>query len=91
MCSGVQTIREQASYVTNALFDQAKGRFGCKTASGNSRSEMAAKSCSLENLFERVQRGQATPDQAVAEVREPLTARGQDAAIYSRLLAGLCA
>ncbi len=74
--SGVQTIREQASYVTNALFDQAKGRFGCKTTRGNSN-QSGGEIFYLKNLFERVQRGQATPDQAVAEVQDRC---GQDAA-----------
>lgn len=66
--SGVQTIREQASYVTNALFDQAKHRFGCKSTRGNSK-QSGGEIFYLKNLFERVQRGQVTPDQAVAEVQ----------------------
>lgn len=66
--SGVQTIREQASYVTNALFDQAKHRFGCESTRGNSK-QSGGEIFYLKNLFERVQRGQVTPNQAVAEVQ----------------------
>ena len=67
--SGVQTIREQASYVTSALFDQAKTRFGCKNTRGNSK-QSGGEIFYLKNLFERVQRRQLTPDQAVAEVQD---------------------
>ena len=65
----MQTIREQVSYVTNALFDQAKHRFGCKSTRGNSK-QSGGEVVYLKNLFERVQRGQITPDQAVAEVHD---------------------
>jgi|GEM_PF-453809 len=66
--SGVKTIGEQASYVTNALFDQAKQQFGCKSARGNSK-QSGGEIFYLKSLFERVQRGQATPDEAVAEIQ----------------------
>lgn len=66
--SGVQTIREQASYVTNALFDQAKKHFGCKSTRGNSK-QSGGEIFYLKNLFERVQRRQVTPDEAVAEIQ----------------------
>lgn len=67
--SGVQTIRDQASYVTNALFDQAKHRFGCRSTRGNSK-KSGGEIYYLRNLFERVQRGQITPDQAISEVQD---------------------
>ena len=67
--SGVQTIREQASSVTNALFDQAKSHFGCGSTRGNSK-QSGGEIYYLRNLFDRVQRGQVTPDQAVAEVQD---------------------
>lgn len=66
--SGIQTIREQASYVTNALFDQAKKRFGCTSTRGNSK-QSSGEIYYLKNLFERVQRGQVTPDEAIVEVQ----------------------
>lgn len=67
--SGVQAIREQASYVTNALFDQAKQRFGCGSTRGNSK-QSGGEIYYLRNLFERVQRGELTANQAVAEVQD---------------------
>lgn len=67
--SGVQIIREQAGHVTNALFDEAKNRFGCKSTRGNSK-QSSGEIYYLKNLFERVQRGQVTPDQAVSEVQD---------------------
>jgi len=65
---GLQIMREQASYVTNALFDDAKHKFRCQSTRGNSK-QSGGEIYYLKNLFERVQRGQVTPDQAVAEVQ----------------------
>lgn len=67
--SGVQIIRDQAAHITNTLFDEAKHRFGCKSTRGNSK-QSGGEIYYLKNLFERVQRGQVTPDQAVAEVQD---------------------
>lgn len=67
--SGVQIIREQAGHITNALFDEAKHKFGCKSTRGNSK-QSGGEIYYLKNLFERVQRGLLTPDQAVAEVQD---------------------
>lgn len=67
--SGVQAIREQASYVTNALFDQAKQRFGCRSLRGNSK-QSGGEIYYLRNLFERVQSGQLTTDQAIEEAQD---------------------
>ena len=67
--SGVQIIREQAGHVTNALFDEAKNSFGCRSTRGNSK-QSSGEIYYLKNLFERVQRGQVTPDQAVSEVQD---------------------
>lgn len=66
--SGVQAIRQQASYVTNALFDQAKQRFGCSNTRGNSK-QSGGEIYYLKNLLERVQRGQITPDEAMSEIQ----------------------
>jgi hypothetical protein len=66
--SAVKTIREQASYVTNALFDQAKQQFGCKSTRGNSK-QSGGEIFYLKNLFDRVQRGQVSPDEAIAEIQ----------------------
>lgn len=66
--SGVQTIREQAVSVTNALFDQAKDSFGCRSTRGNSK-KSSGEIFYLKNLFERVQRGLITPDKAIDEIK----------------------
>lgn len=66
--SGVQIIREQASHVSNALFDKAKESFGCSSARGNSK-KSGGEIFYLKNLFERVQRGEISPHQAVNEVK----------------------
>lgn len=65
--SGLKTIREQASYVTNALFDQAKRSFGCGSARGNSK-KTGGEIVFLERMFEQVQRGLITSDQAMSQV-----------------------
>lgn len=67
--SGVQTIRDQASYITNALFDQAKQSFGCKSVLGNSK-QSGGEIYYLKSLFDRVQAGQLTSDQAISEVHD---------------------
>lgn len=83
--SGVQTIREQASYVTNALFDQAKRNFGCKGTPGNSK-QSGGEIYYLKGLFDRVQAGQLSSDQAMAEVQDRW---GHDAANSPELLKSL--
>lgn len=85
--SGVQAIREQASYVTNTLFDQAKQRFGCRSTRGNSK-QSGGEIFYLRNLFERVQRGQLTADQAMAEAQDRW---GQDGASSPEFLKDLAA
>ncbi|MCD9047091.1 hypothetical protein [Luteimonas sp. MHLX1A] len=83
--SGVQAIRQQASYVTSALFDQAKQNFGCKSARGNSK-QSGGEIYYLKSLFDRVQAGQLTSDQAIAEVQDRW---GQEAANSPELLKDL--
>ncbi|HDS1094926.1 MULTISPECIES: hypothetical protein [Stenotrophomonas] len=83
--SGVQTIREQATYVANALFDQAKQSFGCKSSLGNSK-HRGGEVYYLKGLFDRVQVGQISSDQAVAELRDRW---GQDAENSPELLKDL--
>jgi len=65
--SGIQTIRAQGSYVASALFEQAKESFGCGSTRGNSK-KSGGEIFYLRNLFERVQRGDIDPDQAIREV-----------------------
>jgi hypothetical protein len=82
---GVQTIREQASYVTNELFDKAKQRFGCETTRGNSK-QSGGEIYYLKGLFERVQRGEVSPDRAVTELQDRW---GEEAAASEDFLSGL--
>ena len=67
--SGLQTIRDQATYVTTALFNQAKQTFGCGSTRGNSK-RTGGEIVYLENLFEQVQRGNITPNEAMAELND---------------------
>jgi hypothetical protein len=66
--SGLQTIQQQASYVADTLFDQAKQSFGCSSARGNSKKN-GGEVFYLKRLFERVQSGHMSPDEAMSEVR----------------------
>ncbi|ASI69862.1 hypothetical protein BA022_15695 [Diaphorobacter nitroreducens] len=66
--SGLRTIHEQASYVSAALFQEAKERFACTSERGNTK-RTDGEIVYLRRLFERVQAGAVTPDQAVEEVR----------------------
>jgi hypothetical protein len=66
--SGLKTMQEQAAYVTNALFSEAKSAFQCDGAAGHARRNLDALSY-LRNLFNRVQRGELTVDQAISGVR----------------------
>ena len=66
--SGLRTMQEQASYLSTALFQEAKERFSCTSERGNSK-QTGGEIVYLHRLFERVQTGAVTPDQAVAEVQ----------------------
>lgn len=67
--SGLQVLNSQASYLTETLFNQAKVTFGCKSTRGNTRSS-GGEVAFLRNLFERVQSGVLSTDQAILQVRE---------------------
>jgi len=81
---GVQNIRAQAEYISNALFDQAKRNFGCTSARGNSK-RTGGEVFYLDRLFERVQRGVITPDQAMDEVRQRWSDEGASAKLINEL------
>jgi hypothetical protein len=66
--SGLRTMHEQASYVSSALFDEAKQRFSCTNERGNSK-RTDGEIVYLRRLFERVQSGMITPDEAVVEIQ----------------------
>lgn len=65
--SGLQTIRSQVSYVSNALFESARSPFGCSNA--NAKVKRSGGSLSqLHRLFDKVQKGAMSPDEAIIEV-----------------------
>lgn len=67
--SGLGTVREQAVYVSNILFEQAKREFSCGSERGNTK-RTGGEILYLQRLFERVQAGVLTPGQAIEDVRE---------------------
>lgn len=67
--SGLGTVRDQAAYVSNILFEQAKREFSCSSERGNTK-RTSGEIIYLQHLFERVQQGVITPDQAIREVKE---------------------
>lgn len=74
--SGLGTVREQASFVSNVLFEQAKNQFSCSAERGNTK-RTGGEIVYLQHLFERVQYGALTPEQAIREVKNRW---GEDAA-----------
>jgi hypothetical protein len=67
--SGLGTVRDQAVYVSNILFEQAKSEFSCSSERGNTK-RTGGEIIYLQHLFERVQAGGLTPEQAIRDVRE---------------------
>lgn len=67
--SGLGTLRDQAVYVSNFLFQQAKSEFFCSSERGNTK-RTGGEILYLQRLFERVQAGLLTPGQAIEDVRE---------------------
>jgi len=66
---GLGTLRDQAAYVSNILFEQAKSEFSCSSERGNTK-RTGGEIIYLQRLFERVQAGALTPGQAIEDVRE---------------------
>lgn len=66
---GLGTIRDQAVYVSNALFNQAKSEFSCSSERGNTK-RTGGEIMHLQRLFEQVQAGALTPAQAIEDVRQ---------------------
>lgn len=65
--SGVKTISSQADYVTQQLFTSAKLIFDTETKPGNTRKTTGSIQY-LRGLFERVERKEMTPDQAIENI-----------------------
>jgi len=66
--SGVQTIRSQVSYVNSALFENAKNQFDCNNNNTTVRNNGGSLS-KLQSLFQKVQKGTLTSDEAMLEAR----------------------
>lgn len=67
--AGLGTVRDQAAYVSNVLFEQAKRQFSSNSERGNTK-RTGGEAIYLQRLFERVQRGALTSEQAMREVKE---------------------
>ncbi len=67
--SGVNAIYEQSEYVTAAVFGDAKDTFNLGDNPGNTRRKDGAV-VYLKKLFNQVQAGRMTPEQAVQEVKK---------------------
>jgi hypothetical protein len=85
--SGLGTIRDQASHISNVLFEQAKARFSCNSERGNTK-RTGGEIIYLQRLFERVQYGALMPEQAVAELKSRW---GEEAASSPRFMRDLVA
>lgn len=85
--SGLGTVREQASYVSDVLFEQAKNQFACSAERGNTK-RTGGEIIYLQHLFERVQGGALTPEQAMKEVKNRW---GEEAASSPRFMRDLAA
>ncbi|MEE7627458.1 hypothetical protein V3O24_14910 [Methylobacter sp. Wu8] len=64
--SGLETIRGQVSFVSDALFESAKSPFGSGSVNAKARKSGGTLS-RLHSLFEKVQRGALTADEAMIE------------------------
>ena len=67
--SGLETIRNQVSYATNALFENARSPFGCSNVNAKARKSGGVLS-RLHSLFDKVQRGLLTADEAMNEANK---------------------
>lgn len=85
--SGLGTVRDQAAYVSNVLFVQAKSQFSCNSERGNTK-RTGGEIIYLQRLFERVQHGALTPEQAIREVKERW---GEEAASSPKFMRELAA
>ena len=72
--SGLKTIGEQVSYVNSVLFENARAPFGCSNVNAKVRKSGGA-IARLHGLFDRVQRGLLTTDEAMLEA---ITIFGKD-------------
>lgn len=73
--SGLQTIGNQVSYVSNELFVNARSPFGCSNVNAKVRKNSSSLMY-LHKLFDKVQSGELTADQAIFDVEKHF---GEDA------------
>lgn len=83
--SGLETISGQVSHVGSVLFERAKAPFGCSSVNARVRKSGGSLS-SLHRLFERVQRGTLTADEAMLQVKTMLGEEGESVPEFSREL-----
>lgn len=83
--SGLETRRKQVSYVSNALFKSARSPFGCSNVDAKVRRNGGTLS-HLHRLFDKVQRGVVTPDEAMIEVQMLLGEDGESVPEFIREL-----
>ena len=76
--SGVKTIGEQIAATSEFLSEQAKQTFECPEAKATSRKRGGAVS-GLQRLFVRVQKGEISPDQAMAYADQLLGSQQDEA------------
>ncbi|MDT8385470.1 MAG: hypothetical protein RRB22_13770 [Gammaproteobacteria bacterium] len=75
--SGLETICGQVSYVSNALFESARSPFGGSNVNAKSRRSGGALS-RLHTLFDKVQRGVLTTNEAMIEARNLFGKEGDE-------------
>ena len=75
--SGLETLRRQVSYVNDALFESAKSSIDCSNLNGTMKKNGGALS-RLHRLFNNVQRGIITVDEAMTEAKSMFGEEGDE-------------
>ena len=83
--SGLETIRGQVSYASKALFERAKSSVDCSNLSGTMKKNGGALS-RLHRLFDKVQRGTLTAEQAMTEAKTLFGEEGDEVPEFIREL-----
>lgn len=84
--SGIKTLQDQAYLLSDALFDQAQTRFECVNHPGNKK-RSDGEIYYLRRLFERVQRGAISPDQAMSDLQTRWGEEAQESPEFLKRLA----
>lgn len=83
--SGLETIRGQVSYLNNTLFERARSPFGCSNVNAKVSKNEGALS-RLHRLFDKVQSGVLTADEAMIEVKTLFGEEGESVPEFIREL-----